>query len=383
MMRMVLGLLAILMTAPPALAQVVAGNGGVAVTTNQTVSTLTTGTVLGATAAVSADGRYVTIGMHPSFSSLEGIQTFDFGGNSVAGGNPGLSRFLAKVPFRPAVVGNVTFVETDKKLLAVEVPAMTLKEASLKEASQKLADVSKGNIVLGIRGLEQAGIDVSAKKTYVIEKGTLKDALLAALKTAAPQTDMVISAEDNVVEVATQAQADHDVVTKTYYLDDLLANLPRIISKDTDLNTLTKDSKDSKDRKSDAAAGGKVLAEAEIPPGPRGVLPPAGAGTPPVAAPEKPVAAAGTSNTAFVVQAEQSAKPAPKPAASYSTSITELITSTVRPEIWKVNGGTIGEIAVVGDRVTVKAPASVQAILEGPSHHNPDAAPIYVGYGGQ
>jgi hypothetical protein len=75
----------------------------------------------------------------------------------------------------------------------------------------------------------------------------------------------------------------------------------------------------------------------------------------------------------------QAAAPKPK-TTSATTSITDLITSTVRPEIWKVNGGKIGEIAIVGDRVTIKAPQSVHALLDGPTRYNPNKVPMYIGY---
>ena len=68
-------------------------------------------------------------------------------------------------------------------------------------------------------------------------------------------------------------------------------------------------------------------------------------------------------------------RPAATEKSGVSTSIIEIITSAVRPEIWKVNGGKIGEISqAVNDRVTITAPASVHAILDGPKHYNPNAS---------
>ena len=100
---------------------------------------------------------------------------------------------------------------------------MTMKQVSLKGAVRQLADATKGNIVLGIRGLEEAGVDVNLVRDYAVPGGTVKDAVLALLKIGAPDTDMVITAEDRRISIATQAQADNVVVTKTYYLADLMA----------------------------------------------------------------------------------------------------------------------------------------------------------------
>lgn len=48
-------------------------------------------------------------------------------------------------------------------------------------------------------------------------------------------------------------------------------------------------------------------------------------------------------------------------------NLLELVVSTVRPEIWKANGGKSGEIYQVNDHVTITAPATVHAILGTPA----------------
>ena len=67
--------------------------------------------------------------------------------------------------------------------------------------------------------------------------------------------------------------------------------------------------------------------------------------------------------------------------------VKELIEHTVRPAIWKDNGGKWADIDVVGSTVRVKAPESVQALLAGPTQAlNPvdprgsATAPLYIGY---
>jgi len=348
--------------ASAASAQVI-GPGGTITGTNLTVSTLTTGVVLDASVSVSADRRYVTMGIKNSYSSLEGFQTFNFGNPAGVPSAVG----VAPIPFRPAVVGRVTFVENDKKLLATPVPALALKDVSLKEGVAKIADTTKANVVLGFRGLEQAGVDLKKTHSFTTAAGTMKDALLSMIKTAAPEVDLVVTADEGVVQIVSQAQGDTNVISRTYYLQDLLSNLPRIVGNQTDLGTL-KDKTDAAPQK-----------PAAIPEGPAGVLPPAVAG--PGRKDNAPLAAASVAPAA--ANAPQKLSPSDKSGGknSYSTNITELITSAVRPEIWKVNGGKIGEIAVVGERVTITAPASVHAILDGPRHYNPNAVPMYVGYG--
>ena len=72
------------------------------------------------------------------------------------------------------------------------------------------------------------------------------------------------------------------------------------------------------------------------------------------------------------------AQPAKPPA---STNILDVVTDTVRPEIWKNHGGK-SEIYMVGNKVTIKAPASVHALLDGPKVYNPNKMDSYVNYGG-
>jgi hypothetical protein len=188
-MNKMLAALALLLATSPVLGQV--PGGGTVTGTSLTISTLNTGVVLDVHPSISADGRYVTVNVNNSYSHLDAIETFNLT-------NPPLS---TSAPFRPAQVGKVVFVEKDKKLLAAPVPAMALKEASLKDGVRKLAETTKSNLVLGIRGLEQAGVDLAARKTFAIEQGTLKEALLTLVKVAAPETDMVISAEEGVVQM--------------------------------------------------------------------------------------------------------------------------------------------------------------------------------------
>ena len=235
----------------------------------------------------------------------------------------------------------------NKTLLTTKVKATRWKGVTLKAAVQKLADGTKLNMVLGIRGLQQAGVDLTATKDFAIADGTVKEALLALLQTALPGKDMVITAEDKVIQIDTQAQADLQLVTKTYYMEDLLANLPQFVSGDTNLYEIGMEKAGGLDAAVEDTTKALDLSK------------------PPT--PVTPLANA------------TAAKPAAtKPPAS--TNILEVITDTVRPEIWKNHGGKC-EISMVGNRVTIKAPASVHVLLDGPKVYKADKVPVYVNYG--
>src|SRR4051812_9932330 len=129
--------IALLTLTAPASAQIFPGRGVVG--TNLTINTLTTGTVLEATAAVSADGRYVTMNVHPQQSSLEGFDLFQIPNTSNGNALP-QAMGIRRIPFRQAQIGKVTFVEKHKKLLALPVAPMQLENTSLKSAAKKLAE---------------------------------------------------------------------------------------------------------------------------------------------------------------------------------------------------------------------------------------------------
>jgi hypothetical protein len=327
-------------------------NAGGVTGTSINVRTLVTGTVLSVTPAASPDGRYVGMSINPQFSTLDGVDTFVLSNPTSAGATGGVAGngtmqavAIKRIPFRPAVYGKVTCVDNDKPLLAASVKAQTWSGISLKEAVNKLADASHENMVLGNRGLEQAGVDVNTRHDFSIPAGSVKDALLAILRVGVPNTNMVISSEDRVVQVMTQAQADQVLITRTYYLQDLLANMPRFVAADTNLYDV-----------GGGTTGGHVT----------GVE-----------------AAAADTGRAFDVSKPLEKRDSPVKAAKKtgnSTTILDVITDTVRPEVW-VNHGGKSEIALVGDRVTVKAPASVHAILDGPKVYNPNKINSYVDYG--
>jgi hypothetical protein len=298
--------------------------------------------------------------VHTQFSALDGIDTFVLnnlnsgtgiigGGGTIGGGvvpRSGVAQATALriLPFRPAQVGRITFVDKDKALLSARVPALDLKSASLSDAINRLASTTRQNIVLSLRAFQQAHIDTSSKSNLSLPAGTLKEALQSLLQTAAPNIDLVITAEDKVIQVTTQAQADLMLITKTYYLNDLLANLPRFVPANTDLSAVGAKNQPPAADEDESLADFSHSLDFSKPPQPH----------PHHSAP----AHARASNPS-------------------STNIVDLITDTVRPEIWRNHGGK-SEIYSVNDKVTIKAPASVHALLEGPSHHNPDAAPMYI-----
>ncbi len=229
---------------------------------------------------------------------------------------PAKGIFPKDLNFRPAEIGRCVFVVNDGALLAHVVPALVLRRVSLAQVLDKLSRVTRTNLVGSWAAMERRHIDLQKREDVKLGAASYKQDLVTVLKQFAPHVHMVITAQENVLFVTTQQQDDETLITRTYHLEDLIENLPRIIRAGTNLETFRK-------------PGAKKVARK---PGPHHPI---------------------------------------------STNILELITNTVRPRIWLNHGGK-ANISEVNDLVTVTAPASVQAILKGPSHYNPNAAPLYL-----
>ncbi len=229
---------------------------------------------------------------------------------------PAKSIFPKDPNFRPAETGRCFFVVNDAALLAHVVPALVLKQVTLPQILDKLSRMTKTNLVGSWAAMQRRHIDLKRRENVRLGAASYRQDMVAVLKQFAPHVHMVITAQENVLFVTTQQQDDETLITRTYHLEDLIENLPRIIRAGTNLETFRK-------------PGAKNVARK---PGPHHPI---------------------------------------------STNILELITNTVRPRIWLNHGGK-ANISEVNDLVTVTAPASVQAILKGPSHYNPHAAPLYL-----
>jgi len=246
----------------------------------------------------------------------------------------------------------------------------------LKAAVRALAEKTNTNIVLGLRGIEDSGVNPVSPNDFKFPAGTLKEALLEALKVAVPDTEMVITAEDKVISVTTQSQADNNVVTKTYFLEDLLTNVPRWVPGNINLNDIGASTDAANPTTYEHLS---MFAPIDLTAAPESGLTPAPATRP--ASTNGPKQKPQYTALAKINQYNPSNPFDERPKQDPSLNIVTLITSTVRPDIWKINGGKVGEIGVFGNHVTIRAPQSVHAILEGPAKYDPNKVSMYVGYG--
>ncbi len=229
--------------------------------------------------------------------------------------------------FRPAEIGGVIFVLNDPSLLSHVLPPIAFHHKTLSDVLTTFSTLTNTNVAAGWSAMAHAGIKPNRRVSFHLPKQGYKLDMVAALKTFAPDVRMVISADQNVIFVNTQAADNQHLIMRTYWLDDLIANIPRYINPYS-----------FERRKSPVGAGGK------------------------------PSRREHSADKASAGQNKQSRT---------QTNILQLITDHVEPKIWLDHGGK-ATISQVGNKVIVIAPASVQALLQGPSHHNPNAAPLFM-----
>ena len=234
-----------------------------------------------------------------------------------------------KSNYRPAEIGYVIFVENQPALLTLKLPPLAIHHLTLNQAINRLAVVTGENFAVGWPAVRRAGIKPHIRRNVKLPGASCRRDLARILRVFAPHKRLEISADQNVIFLTTEAEDDKSLILRTYWLPDLLQNLPRIIPPAALLHRLRHPRKNHAHHRNHKRAG--------YTPGD-----------------EKPKAKK----------------------LHISTNIITLITNSVRPKIWANHGGN-ATMTVVGDKVIVDAPSSVQALLNGPKHFNPNAVPRY------
>ncbi len=245
--------------------------------------------------------------------------------------SPATTRPDAALPkdrnYRPAQIGQVIFVLNDPSLLEHSLPAVTFHRKTLSEMLSTFSNLTNTNVAAGWAAMAQAGIKAKDRVTLVLPRQGYKLDLVAVLKKFAPHIHMVISADQNVIFLTTQAADNQHLIMRTYWLEDLIANLPRYV------NPKSFEKKKAQAEKSQQSAAGTAESQKH---------------------------SSGENNNRDT-----------------QSNIVQLISNHVEPKIWLDHGGK-ASISQVGNKVIVIAPASVQALLQGPAHYNPNAAPLFM-----
>lgn len=205
--------------------------------------------------------------------------------------------------------------------LDVRIPQLRLEAVALSDALDFLREVGRLNLRVDWTVLEQAGVDRSTPVTLFLRNVTVRRALDAVLREAGAGTVLAWEVVDGIIEVTTQEEADKRLVTEVYDVRDLLF---------TPLD-----------------AGEPPPVEFNLEPVQRG----GGGGG----------GGQGLFGGSAAGQGQQQALTPEQ----RGQQLVELITSTIRPEVWDINGGT-ASIRFFNGMLIVSAPRSVHQLLGTP-----------------
>lgn len=204
------------------------------------------------------------------------------------------------------------------------IPELRLQGVSLIDALDFLRDTTGANIHVNWRALEEAGISKDAPVTTRLTNVPLRKALSYVLaEAAAGQSDLTWYVEGGVIEVTTRDLADRVMITRVYTVEDLLMEVPDFVGPQFDLQNA---SQQATSGGGGGGGGGQSLFGSNN-------------------------GSAGGEQTR-VTKDER------------GEGLVQLITETVRPDIWRANGGP-ASIRHFRGMLIVTAPRSVHEAIAG------------------
>jgi hypothetical protein len=212
-------------------------------------------------------------------------------------------------------------------------PELKFENVPLSDALDFVRDTSQANVLVDWKSLEADNVDRDTLINLHLRNVTLRKALDLILAEAAPGNTLTFYMDDNVIEITTQEKADSIMFTMVYPVQDLLVQIPQF--QQQDLSGLVS-SISSSGGQSTQLGGGNTGA-ANLSSGSGGSA----------------LSSGSSSNTNIKTQAEAGA------------DLVKLITDTIRPEVWRQNGGN-SSISFYNGLLIVTAPRSVQEAIGGP-----------------
>ena len=234
-----------------------------------------------------------------------------------------------------------------RRRLGTTIHSLNVDGQPLSKVINYLRDMSGSNIVVNWKVLEGVGVDREAPITLNVRELPMRKLLQLALDQASPQTQLTFSVDSNVIQVTTQDDADKQMITRVYIVDDLVMVNPYANNTPPRLNlqSLTNSGTSSfSGGGSGSGGGGGGLGGGGSGGGGGGGSGGGGGGL-----------FSGSSNSASASQPS---------AAQGGQDLADLIKSVIRPNIWTDNGGT-ATIRFFSGKLIVTAPESVQEAIGG------------------
>ena len=218
--------------------------------------------------------------------------------------------------------------------LSTLIPEVRLQGATLVDAIEFLRDISSVNLHVNWRALEAAGIGKDTVLNIRLRDVTLQKLLRVLLTEASPSAPLTYYAEEGVIEVTTAELADQRMITRVYPVDDLLMEIPDFEDA-PDFSINQGGSANGRGSSGRSSRGGGYGGGGG---GGGGLFPAGGVAT--------KGADKGSSKS------------------DRAEALLAMIRETVRPEIWRENGGT-ASIRYYNGHLVVTAPRSVHEAIGG------------------
>ena len=212
-----------------------------------------------------------------------------------------------------------------RRALDRPMPEVRFNASALSDVIDFLADTSGANFSVDWKALDAAHVAKDAPITMRMSSSVpLRKVLGMVLRQASGDAPLTFYVDDGVIEVTSQDAADKVLIAKTYPIQDLLFQAP-------DYNDAPQlDLQNSSQGRSAGGGGG-------------------GGGS--------------GSGTSMFTNANTTSTTTGNTQADRAQEIIKLITDTVKPELWQVNGGT-ATISFFRGMLIVNAPRSIHEMLE-------------------
>jgi len=206
------------------------------------------------------------------------------------------------------------------------VPEAKFGGVGLSDAIDFIRDVSGANITVNWKALGEAGVTPETPVSLRLHNVTVRKVLTALLNEAGGNGSLTFVVDEGVIEITTQQIADARLITKVYPIDDLLVEIP-------DFNNAPDFNLQQQGARGSSGGGG------------------GGGGS-----------SGGGGQGLFGNSGSTKEKEPTKTKEERGKDIVDLITSTIRPDVWRDNGGT-ASIRYFNGSLIVSAPASVHEQL--------------------
>jgi len=207
--------------------------------------------------------------------------------------------------------------------LAMRLPEVKFEQVTLSDCIDFYRDVSDANIHVNWRALESIGIGRDMPVTLDLRSVSLRTALRLTLSQTDPANMTAVYIDEGVIEITTRDIADAQLITRTYFVDDLLMVIPDFYGPDLNL-----ESSQSTGSRSSGGGGG------------------------------------GSSNSS-ILQSNDREEEEITTKAERADVLISLIQEIVQPNIWRDNGG-VATIRYFNGNLIVTAPRSVHEAIGGP-----------------